>query len=71
MSICLHGLPWWLSGKESASSVGNGRDEGSIPESERSPGERHGNPFQYFCQENPTDTGAWGSTVHRVTKSWT
>ena len=29
-------------------------------------GEGHGNPFQYSCQENPTDRGAWLSTVHRV-----
>ena len=63
--------PWWLSGKESAGNVGNGRDEGSIPESERSPGEGHGNPFQYSCQKNPTDTGAWGSTVYGVTENWT
>ena len=26
--------------------------------------------FQY-CLENPIDTGAWQTVVHRVTKSWT
>ena len=36
------GLPWWLSGKESASSAG---DPGSIPGSGRAPGGRHGNPL--------------------------
>ena len=27
--------------------------------------------FQYSCLENPIDTGAWQTMVHRVTKSWT
>ena len=27
--------------------------------------------FQYSCQENPMDSGAWRATVHRVAKSWT
>ena len=35
------------------------------------PGERHGNPLQYSCLENPTDRGAWWATVHGVAKSWT
>ena len=36
--VCVcRGLPWWLSGKESAC---NARDMSSIPESGRSPGER-------------------------------
>ena len=26
---------------------------------EDSPGEGNGNPLQYYCQENPMDTGAW------------
>ena len=46
------GLPRWLSGKESACSVG---DAGSIPGSGRSLGERNGNPLQYYCLENPMD----------------
>ena len=37
----------------------------------RSPGEGNGNPRQYSCLENPMDGGAWWTTVHRVTKSWT
>ena len=26
------------------------------------------NPLQYSCQENPTDSGAWQTTVHGITK---
>ena len=44
---------------------------GLIPGSGRSPGREHGNLLQYSCLENPMDRGAWWSTVHRVTKSWT
>ena len=43
----------------------------SDPRSGRSPGEGHGNPFQYSWLENPRNRGAWrvalGSVrVHRV-----
>ena len=55
-------------GKESACNVG---DPGSIPGSERSPGEGNGNPLRYSCLENPMDRGSWWATVHGVTKSWT
>ena len=34
------------------------RDMGSVPESGRSPGGGHGNPFQYSCLENPMNRGA-------------
>ena len=34
-------------------------------------GERNGNPFQYSCLENPTDRGAWWTTVHEVAKRQT
>ena len=64
--ICGIGLPWWLSGKESAS---NAEDLGSVPEWGRSPGEGNGNPLQYSSLENPMDKGAWWAIVHRVTKS--
>ena len=33
----------------------NAGDPGSIPESEKSPGEENGNSFQYSCLENPMD----------------
>ena len=42
-------------GKESACNAG---DLGSIHELGRSPGERNGNLFQYFCLENSMDRGA-------------
>ena len=45
------------------------RDSGSVPESGRSSGEGHGNPFQYSCLENPMERGAWWATVHRVSES--
>ena len=37
----------------------NAENIGSIPGSERSPGEGNGNPLQYSCSGNPMDTGAW------------
>ena len=46
----------------------NAGDAGSIPGSGRSPGEGNGNPLQYSCLGNPMDGGAWGATVHGVTK---
>ena len=54
--------------KKSACSAG---DLGSIPGSERAPGEGNGNPLQYSCLENPMDRGAWQATIHCVTKSRT
>ena len=44
---------------------------GSIPGSERSPGEGNGNPLQYSCLKNSMDRGAWQAIVHGVAKSWT
>ena len=43
-------------------------DPGSIPGSERSPGEGNGSPLQYSCLENPMDGGAWQATVYGVGK---
>ena len=63
-----HGLPRWLSAKESACHAG---DVGSIPGSGRSPGEGSGNPLRYSCLGNPMDQGAWQATAHRVAKSQT
>ena len=57
-------------GKESTCNAGDTGDLVLIPESGRSPGEGHGNPFQYSCLENPMDQGAM-AIVHRVTKSQT
>ena len=60
------GLPWWLSGEESACNVG---DLGSIPELGRSPGRGYGNPLQYFCLEKSMDREAWWATIYRVAQS--
>ena len=58
-------------GSDGKASVYNAVDPGSIPGLGRSPGEGNGNPLQYSCLENPMDGGAWGATVHGVTKSRT
>ena len=55
--------------KNLPASAGEKRDVGSIPESGRSPGGRHGNPLQYSCLENPMDGGAWRTTVHGIAES--
>ena len=47
--------------------LANAGDEGSIPESGRSPGGGNGNPLQYSCLENSMDRGAWRATVLGVT----
>ena len=46
-------------------------DARSIPGLGRCPGGENGNPFQYFCLENPMDRVAGQATVHRVSKSQT
>ena len=55
-------------GKETACNAG---DPGSIPGSERFPGEGNDNPLQYPCLENSMDRGAWWATVQGVTKGRT
>ena len=60
------GLPGGSDGKEFTC---NARDQGLIPESERSSGEGNGNPLQYSCLENPMDREAWQVTVHGVAES--
>ena len=62
------GLPRWLSGRELSCNAG---DTGSIPRLRITPREGNGNPFQYFCQENPMDRGTWQTTVHAVAKNCT
>ena len=57
------------SGKNPPVSAGGTKDTGLIPESGKSPGEGHGNPFYYPCLENPMDRGGWCATVHVVSKS--
>ena len=56
-------------GKEPTCNVG---DPGSIPGSERSPGEGHGtHSSMATCPENSIDRGVCWATVHGVTKSQT
>ena len=57
------GLPWWLSGTESACSAG---DLGLIPWLGSSPGGGSGNPLQCSCLEKPMDRQACQATVDRV-----
>ena len=57
--------------KNTPASAGDKRDVISFPGAGRSPGEGHGNPFQYSSQENPKNRGAWWPAVHRVPKSQT
>ena len=58
-------------GSDSKESTCNAGDLGSIPGSERPPGEGHGNPLPYSCLKNPMDRGALWATVHGVAKSGT
>ena len=46
-------------------------DIGSIPGSERSPGEGNSNPLQYSWLGSPMDRGAWWAIVHGVSNSET
>ena len=55
-------------GSDSKESTCNAGDPSSIPGSGRYPGERNGNPFQYFCLENPVERGAWWAIVQGVTR---
>ena len=55
--------------KNSPTSAEDGRDAGSMPESERSPGGGNDNLLHYFCLENSMDRGAWKATVHGIAES--
>ena len=46
--------------KNLPANIGDTRDMGSIPGSERSPRGGNGNPLQYSSLENPMDREAWG-----------
>ena len=49
--------------------AGDIRDMGSAPGSGRSPGEGHGNAFQYSCLGNLKDRREWGATVYKLAVS--
>ena len=59
-----NGLPWWCSGKESASAG----DESLILGSGRCLLEGNGNPLQCSCLGNPMDRGASQATVYGVVR---
>ena len=65
------GFPGGSVVKNPPTNAGDVRYMGTIPVSRKSPGGVHGNPFQYFCLENPVDKGVWLATVHRISKCWT
>ena len=67
----LSGLPWWLSGKESAHSAGDTVEMWLQSWVGKIPWRRKWLPLQCSCLENPMDRGAWGLTVHGVSKSRT
>ena len=46
------GFPGGAEEKNLPADARDTRDVGSIPGSDRSPGERNGNPLQYSCLEN-------------------
>ena len=53
------GFPGGSGVKNLSANEGDARDVGSIPGSERSPGEGSGKPLQYSRLGNPMDKGAW------------
>lgn len=57
--------------KESASNAGDtGGIKVPIPPLRKIPLEKErATPLQYYCLGNPTDTGVWQASVHKVTKS--
>ena len=57
--------------KNLPTNAGDIREAGSIPGSGRSPGEGHGQPLQYSCQENPIERRAWWAIVHGFAQSRT
>ena len=57
--------------KNSPTSVGEAKDVGLIPESEKYLGVGNDNPLQYSCLENYMDRGALWAPVHAVAKSHT
>ena len=66
------GLPWWLSGKESACQRKSRKRHRFIPGPGRSPGAGEGSPLQYSFLGNPwTEEPGRLQSVHGVAKSQT
>ena len=69
--ILIKGFPGGDSGEEPACQCRRHKRRSSISELGRSPVRGNGNPLQYSYLENPTDRGAWQSTVLKVAQSQT
>ena len=54
-SLRTQGFPGGSVVKNLPANAGDTGDSGSIPGSERSPGEGNGNVLQYFCLQNPME----------------
>ena len=65
------GLPWWLSGKESACNAGATGDMDSIPDREDLLEEGMATHPSILAWRIPLDREAWRAAVHGVTKSQT
>ena len=65
------GLPRWYGGKESTCQCRRCRTCGFDTWVRKITWRRNGNPLQYSCLENPMNRGAWKTTVHGISKSWT
>ena len=55
--------------KNPPANAGDIRDTGLVPGLGRSPGGRHGNPFQHSCLQDPMDKGSRRAMVYRIAKS--
>ena len=71
MCILVWGLPWWLSGKESACQCRRCRRHGFSPWVGKIPWRRKWQPAPVFLPENAMDRGAWWAIVHGVAKTQT
>ena len=65
------GFPGSSAVKKLPVNTGDAGDVGSIPGSERFPGEGNGYPLQYSCLENTMARETWRATVHGIAKTWT
>ena len=69
LCVCIIGLPWWLSGKESACQC---RKHGFNPWLKKIPWRRKWQPTVAFLPGKfHGQRGAWQATVHGDTESWT
>ena len=66
--ISFMGFPGGSVVKKKKKEVCNAGDMGSIPGSERSPGEGNRNSLQNSCLRSLMDRGTWQATVHGITK---